>query len=669
VTQSDISAIRNAATPLLAYLPAAGWLPHALVRKQNGELDKPPAEGAVTNNAATWFSLEDALNRLITKPMVAGIGFPIVKGLITLDFDHCRDKFTGELAEEVQVALEHYNSFAYVTPSGTGIRIVGLNDTAAPIPGQKVVRWLPGGHKIEFFIGPTNHYNTFTASVLPGHETVRDISTETLEYLSCLDGGRKTPSGETHTVSNPDPQRSIAAIRAALAVIPNSKQNWDEWNRIGMAVWRSSGGHGEGLDAWHDWSVQNPSYGMKDNCEDRWQNYFNSPPTKIGFGTLYYEARKIRPFFVPPFDPVPNGHDTDTGPDDTDAGKPPPIPLILTMRQLDALPPPEWLVQGLVPEKSLVVAFGPPKAFKSFVALSLALHVADNKPWFGYTVRQGVAVYVAGEGTGGLSTRLRAMRTAYDISIDAPLFIIRKAVNFRDHAAVQALAKLIRETVGDGVPVRMVVIDTLARAMPGADENSAQEVGLVIAECDWLKEDLDTTIMLVHHSGKDESKGARGTSALRGAWDTAFEIRSAGKRRAMMTVVDQKEAEAGQQFVFRMDEVAVGLGRTSLVPMVDETPETPEMDDRRQEPTGLTKIALDVLRNLIAGPEGGILPPLSGLPANDTRGAPHESWRRDFYQKMPGETAARKRLAFWRSSQKLEQLHFICMREPWVWLI
>ena len=70
-------------------------------------------------------------------------------------------------------------------------------------------------------------------------------------------------------------------------------------------------------------------------------------------------------------------------------------------------------------------------------------------------------------------------------------FIIRRAVNFRDHTAVTALAKLIRETVGEGMPIRMVVIDTLARAMPGADENSAQEVGLVIAECDWLKDELD----------------------------------------------------------------------------------------------------------------------------------------------------------------------------------
>jgi hypothetical protein len=471
------------------------------------------------------------------------------------------------------------------------------------------------------------------------------------------------------------PEARLADVRSAMLAIPNpgrgegDEVNYKDWVRLGIAVRRATGGGPEGFSIWHDWSALSDKYVFEETVAT-WRRIVAStagppPPRTAGAGTIFFLADKagwVRPF---PFDSTRNGaaHDSDG------ATSVPLIPLILTMRQLDALPPPEWLVHGLLPEKSLVVAFGPPKAFKSFVALSLALHIADDKPWFGHTVRQGVAVYIAGEGTGGLSTRLRAMRTAYDINIDAPLFVIRKAVNFRDHAAVQALAKLIRETVGEGVPIRMVVIDTLARAMPGADENSAQEVGLVIAECDWLKDDLDTTVMLVHHSGKDESKGARGTSALRGAWDAAFEIRSAGKRRAMMTVVDQKEAEAGQQFVFRMDEIAVGLGRTSLVPMLDETPETPGADDRRQEPTGLTKIALDVLRNLIAGPEGGILPPLSGMPTNDTRGAPHESWRREFYQKMPGETVARKRLAFWRASQKLEQLHFICMREPWVWLI
>jgi hypothetical protein len=216
----------------------------------------------------------------------------------------------------------------------------------------------------------------------------------------------------------------------------------------------------------------------------------------------------------------------------------------------------------------------------------------------------------------------------------------------------------------------MVVIDTLARAMPGADENSAQEVGVVIAECDWLKDELDTTAMLVHHSGKDESKGARGTSALRGAWDAAFEIRSAGKRRAVMTVVDQKEAEAGQQFVFRLDEVVCGIGRTSLVPVLDEDEAEAGADATpRWEPTGQAGLALTVLRDLLAGPESAILPPGAGLPTEQIRGVRHETWRRGFYEKMPGETQEKRKLAFWRASQKLQQGRLVCVLDPWVWLI
>ena len=460
-------------------------------------------------------------------------------------------------------------------------------------------------------------------------------------------------------VSNPNPQRSMAAIVAALNVIlANNQQDWEAWNRIGMAVWRSSGGTGAGLDAWHDWSIRHPSYGGSDNCEKRWQNYFDSPPTRIGFGTLYYEARQHNPLFVAPFDPAP----------DEAGGDGKAKPLILTMRQLDALPPPEWLVEGLVPEKSLVVAFGPPKAFKSFLVLSLALHVADDRAWFGHAVQQGAVVYIAGEGTGGLSTRLRAMRTAHGISIDAPLYIIRRAVNFRDHNAVTALAKLIRETVGEGVPIRMVVIDTLARAMPGADENSAQEVGLVIAECDWLKDELDTTAFLVHHSGKDETKGARGTSALRGAWDTAFEIRSAGRARAVMTVVDQKEAEAGQRMVFRMDEVAAGIGRTSLVPVLDETPEADREERPEREIGGHAGLMLNVLRQAMAGPDAAILPPLSDLPSGTVKGLPVEVWRRGIYEKMPGVEAAARRQAFHRGMQTLMQKKLINVKDPWVWL-
>jgi hypothetical protein len=482
-----------------------------------------------------------------------------------------------------------------------------------------------------------------------------------------MDAGKATTNGTGEHTASPDPQRSIPAIRAALAIIPNKTKNWDEWCRIGMAVWRSSGGSGDGLDAWIMWSEKHPCHDHA-ACNERWQHWFESPPTRIGFGTLYYEARKIRPLFVPPFDsgPIPNGHDSEPASFEERPGKR--AIRIYTMRELDALAPPEWIIDGLIPEKALVVPFGPPKAGKTFIVLSMCLHIAAGKDWFGHKVRQGGIVYIAGEGSGGLQTRLRAMRSAYEISIDEPFWTITRAINFRLESEVAELAAAVRAIAGN-TPVQMVILDTLARAMPGADENSAQEVGLVIAGCDNLREELGCSTVPIHHSGKDIARGARGTSALRGAWDTALEITAAGKR-AIMTVVDQKEAEAGQRFVFRMDKVAVSLSRTSLVPMMeaDGGDGEPEGQRHRADPTGQAGMMLQTLRDLMAGPESAILPPFSDLPSGDIRGLSVLVWRRSVYEKMPTIEADARRQAFHRGVQTLLQRKLINVKDPWVWL-
>lgn len=486
MTRSDISAIRNAATALLPHLPEAGWLPHALNRKSDGNLDKPPCDGARTNDPRSWFTIDGALGTLVTSRDAAGIGFAIVKGLISLDFDHCRDEHTGELAEEVQVVLEQCKSFAYVTPSRTGIRIVGTNSAFQPIKGQKAVRWLPAGHKIEFFIGPTNHYNTFTSNIIPGYKMIRDISTETLEYLSCLDGGKDTDS-EAPPASNPDPQRSIAAIKAALTVIPNATKDWDWWNRIGMAVWRSCGGRGEGLDAWHEWSAKNPANGGTDNCDDRWQNYFQSPPNKIGFGTLYYEARKVRPLFVPPFDPLPvtNGHDNSgtkdsrsngTG-DGTGAGTPgtDTLPPILDATQFMAtFSMPDYLIDGVIQRGRLHAMTSPTGHGKTAVALFLACMMASAKNIGAIEVTQGNVLFLAGENPDDLCVRLHAACQSYGIPPgDLPIYVMPGNFPISPEAA-EALKAKIDAT---GIQFSLIIGDSLAAYFPGDDENHNVQMG------------------------------------------------------------------------------------------------------------------------------------------------------------------------------------------------
>lgn len=338
---------------------------------------------------------------------------------------------------------------------------------------------------------------------------------------------------------------------------------------------------------------------------------------------------------------------------------------LLSLAELRALPPPEWLIHGLVPEKSLVVPYGPPKSGKTFIVLSAGLHIAAGMPWFGHAVKQGAVVYIAGEGTGGISIRVQAMCAVYGISEDVPFWVVPVAVNFSDKNAIQQLSDAIRATVGT-IRIAMIVVDTLARAMPGADENSAQEVGLVIAACDGLKEEFECTVAPVHHEGKDSNRGARGTSALRGAWDAAFQIRTEGKRTTLI-VTDQKEGESGQRLEFKMTEQIVGVGRTSLVPVLQDNESADDWQAPRRDPGGNTGLALQVLREAIAA-EGESVPWFSGRPSGDLSGIRSETWRRWFYEKIPSLTQEARKKAFQRSCLELTRSARIGVRDPWIWL-
>ena len=97
----------------------------------------------------------------------------------------------------------------------------------------------------------------------------------------------------------PNPENNLKAeqpedIARALAAIPNDNLEWTEWNYIGMAVWGASGGSGVGRNAFAQWS----SKAKKNDpaaTEDRWKHYERSSPSRLGFGTLVYLARKHSP--------------------------------------------------------------------------------------------------------------------------------------------------------------------------------------------------------------------------------------------------------------------------------------------------------------------------------------------------------------------------------------
>ena len=179
-----------------------------------------------------------------------------------------------------------------------------------------------------------------------------------------------------------------------------------------------------------------------------------------------------------------------------------------------------YVVKGFLQRKSYAELFGAPGEGKTFVSLDLAYHVAADQPWMGKKVHAGPVLYLAFEGTGGLVKRAKALRQHYG-DADVPLYIAAAAMNMRETSGRKAVGDLL--ALMPSKPV-LIFIDTFARALMGGDENSAQDVGAFNNAVAALIESTGACVCIVHHSGKDKTKGARGSSALLGAIDTEIQV-------------------------------------------------------------------------------------------------------------------------------------------------
>jgi len=119
----------------------------------------------------------------------------------------------------------------------------------------------------------------------------------------------------------------------------------------------------------------------------------------------------------------------------------------------------------------------------------------------------------------------------------------------------QALLKQILACPG-GVP-SIIVIDTLAQSMMGGNENSGEDMGKVLGHCLRIHNATDALVLLIHHSGKDAAKGARGWSGLRAASDAEIEVLRDGKEH-VATLTKLKGGEDGIEFPFHLTSVVIG---------------------------------------------------------------------------------------------------------------
>jgi predicted ATP-dependent serine protease len=227
------------------------------------------------------------------------------------------------------------------------------------------------------------------------------------------------------------------------------------------------------------------------------------------------------------------------------------------------------LVQGLLAPDQMSCLCGNPGSGKTFFALSAALHVAAKYDWLGRRVSGGTVVYLAAEAGRRIYNRVSAWRIhnrdrlaqrkiGGRVAREVPIFALPRSLDLcTSEDDLEELIAVIRETCGD--EVALIVVDTLSRVMAGGNENSPEDMGALVASADRLRDEFGSHVMLVHHFGKDASRGARGHSLLHAAIDTGIEVtRDEGAKVSMAKIVKQRDGEIGEKIYFSLRKVRIG---------------------------------------------------------------------------------------------------------------
>lgn len=277
------------------------------------------------------------------------------------------------------------------------------------------------------------------------------------------------------------------------------------------------------------------------------------------------------------------------------------------------------LVSGVIGEGTSVILYGDSNSGKTFGALDIALCIASGIPWQGREVRQVPVMYAALEGGAGFRNRVTAWKFEKHAPGNRVMFAalpvgLDLVSDDGDAGEVIRAALAMKERLGQ--PVGLIVIDTLSRAMAGGNENAPEDMGALVRHIDEIRAATGATVLVVHHSGKDAAKGARGHSLLRAAVDTELELTATEDGIRTLRATKQRDMECGASFGFRLNVVEVGFDPETAEPVTSCIPIPTDPKAKGKTEARLTPAQrgwLDDITDLLAGPETEMRVPVEGM--------------------------------------------------------
>lgn len=480
----------------------------------------------------------------------AGVGFALMPefGITALDFDDCVvdgkvDPLVTELTD---------GSYAEYSPSGNGIRAF----FSGVIPDDKDSPPRNPDDKFGYEVFHSKGFVTFTGNITDLTEVMGDQNTlapvkeihraYSLKRFLRVKELRAKYEGD----GKPPLPLSPEQVTELLHKLPDDL-GYEDWRNIGMAVHHQT--YGDGFDLWDDWSAHSPKYGGMEFGKARWESFgINTTAEYTTMGTVLKMIRDAG---------GETGLEIASADEFEDLGVDPRAPKGSEFnirshsdfaKQVRSV---RWIVKEFLPQASLGVLFGESGSGKSFLAYDLSAAVSRGIEWNSRKVTQGRVLYIVAEGVAGFVNRIKAYCHQQAISPDEINIDVISDVtpNLLDKDQVSRLVKAISAQE----PYSLIVVDTFAQVTPGANENSGEDMGKALAECRRIHQASGAMVLLVHHSGKDASKGARGWSGLRAAADVELEVLRSEEVRSV-SVTKLKDGQDGGSIGFKLHTVILG---------------------------------------------------------------------------------------------------------------
>lgn len=337
---------------------------------------------------------------------------------------------------------------------------------------------------------------------------------------------------------------------------------------------------------------------------------------------------------------------------------------LLGVDDMLVVPPRTYLVKGLLAAREMALLYGEPGCGKSFMALHLAYALAQGRKFFSRRVAATPVIYCGLEGETGVAKRVQALAREHGSA--KGFHCIVQPLPLADNAALADDMVTCVTTVGAG----LVVIDTLARAMAGADE-TAEGFGAMVKIFDRVRSETNAAILIVHHAGKDKARGARGSNALLAAADLAIEVEVSAESGRTWRVVKAKDDPGGDAFAFSLRSVALGAdedGDAITTCLVEEGDATGAAARRKLSPQQAAALA-NLHETVLAS--GSDLPSGHGFPPAPARGCRLDAWREECRRRglANSDDPATQGRVFRRALADLKKANRIAEYDGWVWTV